>query len=117
MNVASPRAHHRVTLTAVKWRHLTANVAGEVPMFDVLLVSRPPCQRRPRYVLGSLFIHSLLLAAVVETTRASLEAPRSPVADTTLVFLRRLAPPVTKPEPPAEETRETRLVAPVPAPP
>src|SRR5262245_59949805 len=86
-------------------------------MFDVLLVSRPHYQRRPQWVLGSLFIHSLLLAAVVETTRASLDAPRSPVADTTLVFLRRLTPPVTKPETAPEAREETCPVVPVPAPP
>jgi protein TonB len=35
---------------------------------------------------------------VVETTRASVEARSRPVADTTLVFLRRLAPPAIRPD-------------------
>src|SRR5262245_46049438 len=86
-------------------------------MFDVLLVSRPPYQRRPQWVLGSLFIPSRLLAAVGETTRVSRDGPGSPVADTTLVFLRHLTAPVTKPETPSEAREETRPVVPVPAPP
>jgi len=85
-------------------------------MLDVLLVSRPPYRRAPQWALGSLLVHTLLIGAAVETTRASLHAPRAPGADTTLVFLRRLAPPVTEPEPPPE-TREVRSVVPVPAPP
>jgi protein TonB len=88
-------------------------------MFDVLVVSRPPHRRTPQWAMGSLCIHALLLGVVVETTRASLDTPRSPVADTTLVFLRRLTPPVTKPETPPEnrDRVETRPVVPVPAPP
>jgi protein TonB len=86
-------------------------------MFDVLVVSRPTYRRAPQSALGSLVIHGLVLAAAVATTRASLGAPRAPTADTTLVFLQRLAPPETKPEPPEPRVVETRLVAPVPAPP
>ena len=85
-------------------------------MLDVLLVSRPPYRRAPQWALGSLVVHTLLIGAAVEATRSALHAPRTPAADTTLVFLRRLAPPVTKPEPPPE-TPETRPVLPVPAPP
>ena len=85
-------------------------------MLDVLLVSRPTYRRAPHWALGSLCIHTLLIGAAVETTRASLHAARSPAADTTMVFLRRLAPPEAKPEPPPE-SRETRPVVPVPAPP
>ena len=86
-------------------------------MFDVLLVSRPSHRRTPLWTMGSLSIHALLLGVVVATTRASLDTPRSPVADTTLVFLRRLTPPVTKPETRPEDQVETRPVVPVPAPP
>ncbi len=85
-------------------------------MLDVLLVSRPTYKRAPQWAMGSLLVHALLIGAAVETTRSSLQALRTPAADTTLVFLRRLAPPVTKPDPPPE-TRETRSVVPVPAPP
>jgi periplasmic protein TonB len=86
-------------------------------MLDVLLVSRPPYRRAPHWALGSLVVHTLLIGAAVEATRASLHAPRAPAADTTLVFLRRLAPPVIKPEPPPDVREETRPVVPVPAPP
>jgi protein TonB len=87
-------------------------------MFDVLLVSRPSYRRAPQSALGSLCIHVLLLGVVVATTRASLDAPRTPVADTTLVFLRRLAPPAKPEAPPEARDRvEARPVVPVPAPP
>jgi periplasmic protein TonB len=86
-------------------------------MFDVLPVSRPPRRRTPRWALGSLLIHTLVLGAVVETTRSSLDAGKTPVADTTLVFLRRLTPPVTQPETPPAARQEVRSVVPVPAPP
>lgn len=85
-------------------------------MFDVLLVSRPPYRRTPQWALGSLVVHALLLIVVVETTRASLYSPMNPVADTTLVFLRRLAPPVQEPDEPQERV-EARPVAVMPAPP
>ena len=86
-------------------------------MFDVLLVSGPSRRRTPQWAIGSLCIHALIVGAVIETTRASLDTPRSPVADTTLVFIRRLAPAPTQPETPPEERVETRPVVPVPAPP
>jgi periplasmic protein TonB len=86
-------------------------------MLDVLLVSRPPYRRTPQWALGSVLVHTLLIGAVVVATRGPLDAPRNPVADTTLVFLRRLAPPVTRPEPPPESRVESRPVVPVPAPP
>jgi protein TonB len=87
-------------------------------MFDVLLVSRPTHRRAPQSALGSLVIHGLVLAAAVATTRASLDAPGGPSADTTLVFLQRLAPPETRPEaPPEPRVVETRPIVPVPAPP
>lgn len=86
-------------------------------MLDVLLVSRPTYKRAPQWAMGSLLVHALLIGLAVESTRASLHALRSPAADTTLVFLQRLAPPVTKPEPPPEARQEVRSVLPVPAPP
>jgi periplasmic protein TonB len=88
-------------------------------MFDVLVVSRPSNWRTPRWAVGSLCIHVLLLGVVVATTRGSLDTLRRPIADTTLVFLQRLQPPVTKPEPPPEDQdRVVRpTVVPVPAPP
>ena len=86
-------------------------------MFDVLPVSRPPRRRTPQWAMGSLLIHTLVLGAVVETTRGSLDTRKTPVADTTLVFLRRLTPPVTQPETPPEARQEVRSVVPVPAPP
>jgi TonB family protein len=66
-------------------------------MLDVLVVSRPPYRRRPQGVVGSILTHVLLLALVVEATRASADIRPAPVADTTLVFLRRLAPPAVRP--------------------
>ena len=86
-------------------------------MFNVLVASRAPQRRTPQWAMGSLCIHALLLGLVVETTRAALDTPTSPVADTTLVFLRRLAPPMTRPETPPEERVEPRPVVPMPAPP
>jgi hypothetical protein len=79
-------------------------------MFDVLVVSRPSHWRTPRWAMGSLCIHALLLGVVVATTRGSLDTLRRPIADTTLVFLRRLQPPVTTPEPPPED--QDRVVRP-----
>jgi protein TonB len=73
-------------------------------MLDVLLSSRPPYRRGPQGARGSLLIHALLLALVVEATRASVDTRPAPVADTTLVFLRRLAPPaVDHPPPPGPQ--------------
>ncbi len=66
-------------------------------MLDVLVVSRPPYRRRPQGVVGSILTHVLLLALVVQATRASVDIRPVPVADTTLVFLRRLAPPAVRP--------------------
>ena len=79
-------------------------------MLDVLLSSRPPRRRGPLGALGSLFIHARVLAVVVETTRASVGARSARLADTTLVFLQRLAPPAVRPDnarPPTLEESET----------
>jgi protein TonB len=80
-------------------------------MLDVLLSSRPTERRGPLGAVGSLLIHALVLALVVETTRASVDARLAPVADTTLVFLRRLAPPAIRPDnppPPSAEQNANR---------
>jgi protein TonB len=62
--------------------------------------------------VGSLLIHALVLALVVETTRASVVALSAPVADTTLVFLRRLAPPAIRPDNPRPPSLEDRASSP-----
>ncbi len=70
-------------------------------MLDVLVSSHPPYRRRPQGAVGSLLTHALLLALAVEASRAAVDIRSVPVADTTLVFLRRLAPPAVRPaEPP-----------------
>jgi protein TonB len=58
--------------------------------------------------VGSLLIHALVLVLVVETTRASGDARSAPVADTTLVFLQRLAPPAVRPDNPRPPSLEER---------
>ena len=75
-------------------------------MLDVLLSSRPPLRRGPLGAVGSLLIHALILALVVETTRASVDAGSGRVADTTLVFLQRLAPPPVRPDSPRPPSLE-----------
>jgi TonB family protein len=69
----------------------------EVPMLDVLVSSCPPYRRRPQDVMVSVLTHALFLALVVQATRASVDMRPAPVADTTLMFFRRLAPPAVRP--------------------
>ena len=62
-------------------------------MLDVLVDSRPPYVVKPEWLSSSLVMHALFLGIVFSATRAVVEAPRVLVADTTLLFLPRLAPP------------------------
>jgi len=66
-------------------------------MLDVLTSSSPPSRRRPQDVLLSILLHALVLALVIEATRVSAGIRGTPVADTTLVLFRRLAPPAIRP--------------------
>jgi TonB family protein len=71
-------------------------------MLDILVASRPPRTLRPRWLSGSLVTHLLLAAAAVEGSRVTVRSTDVVVADTTLLFLPRLAPPqVATPRPPA----------------
>jgi TonB family protein len=70
-------------------------------MLDVLVSSRPPYRRRPQAAIGSLVTHALVLALAIEASRTTVRISHVPIMDTTLVFLRRLAPPAVRPaEPP-----------------
>jgi periplasmic protein TonB len=62
--------------------------------------------------VGSFLIHALVLALAVETTRASMDAHSARMADTTLVFLQRLAPPAVKPDVPRPPSLEERATNP-----
>ena len=66
-------------------------------MLDVLVGSRPPHVVKPAWLSSSLVMHALFLGIVFSATRAAVEAPRVLVADTTLLFLPRLAPPPALP--------------------
>jgi TonB family protein len=74
----------------------------EVTMLDVLIASRPSRLLRPEKVGSSLACHGLLLLLAIAATSAKVERPQVVVADTTLLFLPRLAPP---PALPAEASR------------
>jgi TonB family protein len=66
-------------------------------MLDVLVGSRPPHVVKPAWFSGSVVLHALFLGIVFSATQAAVEAPRVLVADTTLLFLPRLAPPPALP--------------------
>jgi TonB family protein len=62
-------------------------------MLDVLIASRSPRTLRPRWLSGSLIVHLTLFLLAVQASRVE-PGPAGPVvADTTLLFLPRLAPP------------------------
>jgi TonB family protein len=69
-------------------------------MLDILVSSRPPHLLKPRGAFGSLLTHALVLGMAVQATRATVGARLVPLADTTLVFLQRLAPPPVRPAEP-----------------
>ncbi len=52
---------------------------------------------RPRWITGSLVLHAMVFALIFEATRASANIPQVTVADTTLLFFPRLAPPAVRP--------------------
>ncbi len=66
-------------------------------MLDVLVGSRPPHVIKPAWLGSSVFVHLLFVGLVFGVTRAAVEVPRVLVADTTLLFLPRLAPPPVLP--------------------
>ena len=66
-------------------------------MLDVLVASRASHIIRPRWLTGSLVLHGLAFALIFEATRATAAIPRVTLADTTLLFLPRLAPPAVRP--------------------
>jgi protein TonB len=66
-------------------------------MLDVLVSSRPRHVVRPWWLSSALALHAIVLAGLIEGTRAMVEVPRVVVADTTLLFLPRLAPPPVLP--------------------
>ena len=66
-------------------------------MLDILVGSRPRSQVRPLGGIGSILVHALILTLAAAATVPSPSARPVPVADTTLVFLRRLSPPPVRP--------------------
>lgn len=62
-------------------------------MLDVLVASRSPRTLRPRWVSGSLILHVAVFALALEASRVESRASGPVVADTTLLFFPRLAPP------------------------
>ena len=62
-------------------------------MLEILVASRPPATLRPRWLSGSLGLHLLVAALAVQGTRVNARATDVVVADTTLLFFPRLAPP------------------------
>lgn len=68
-------------------------------MLDVLVASRAPRSLLPRWVSGSLALHLLVFALAVEASRIEARPAGPTVADTTLLFLPRLAPAAVRPEP------------------
>ena len=62
-------------------------------MLEILVASRAPRTLRPRWLSGSLIVHLLLAAVAVEGSRVHTRSTEVVVADTTLLFLPRLAPP------------------------
>jgi TonB family protein len=62
-------------------------------MLEILVASRAPRTLRPRWLSGSLLVHLLLAALAVEGSRVHARSTEVVVADTTLLFLPRLAPP------------------------
>lgn len=71
-------------------------------MMEVLVASNPRRQAGAAELLSSALFHVGLLALAVLTTHTAVQTVREIVADTTLVFLPRLASPeVDKPPPPA----------------
>lgn len=73
-------------------------------MLDVLLASSAPRSVRPRWLSGSLFLHLVVFIGAVEASRVEVRPSRPVMADTTLLFLPRLAPPPR----PAEAARPPR---------
>jgi TonB family protein len=69
-------------------------------MLDVLVASRAHRTLRPRWLSGSLLLHLAVFALAVEASRVESRPAGPVVADTTLLFLPRLAPaPVRRTEP------------------
>jgi TonB family protein len=66
-------------------------------MLDILVASRPSRQVRPARVGTSLACHTLLLLLAIAASRVKVDRPQVVVADTTLLFLPRLAPPPVLP--------------------
>jgi TonB family protein len=73
----------------------------EVDMLDVLVASRSPKTLRPRWLSGSLILHLIVFALAVEASRVEAGRTGPVMADTTLLFLPRLAPPNVRPAEPA----------------
>jgi TonB family protein len=65
-------------------------------MLDILVASHPPHTLRPRWLSGSLVVHLVLAAIAVEGSRVEAGPTGPVVADTTLLFLPRLAPPAVR---------------------
>jgi TonB family protein len=69
-------------------------------MLDVLIASRSPRTVRPRWLSGSLALHLVLFVLALEASRVEVRPSGPVMADTTLLFLPRLAaPPVRAAEP------------------
>lgn len=66
-------------------------------MLDVLVASNASRFVRPRWVSGSLLLHTLAFAVVFQATRVHAKVAQVAVADTTLLFFPRLAPPAVRP--------------------
>jgi TonB family protein len=77
-------------------------------MLEVLVSSQPRRVVRSRWLSSALAMHAIVLAGLIEGTRATVEVPHVLVADTTLLFLPRLTPP---PVLPPEAHRRTALPA------
>jgi protein TonB len=66
-------------------------------MLDVLVYSHPRHIVRPQWLGGSLVSHGLFLLLTIAVTRAEIQRPQVVVADTTLLFVPRLTPPLVQP--------------------
>lgn len=72
-------------------------------MLDVLVASRPTRAIRATRVSGSVIFHLLIAALAIEGSRVEVRDTGPVVADTTLLFLPRLAAPAVRPAEPARQ--------------
>ncbi|HEU5041088.1 MAG TPA: hypothetical protein VFT84_09725, partial [Gemmatimonadales bacterium] len=69
-------------------------------MLDVLVASHPARIFRPARLTSSLAVHLMLAALAIQGSRVAARPTGPVVADTTLLFLPRLAPPALRPAEP-----------------